>query len=232
MIPARGRPAAPASPPNETMSKRPSTTAVFLTSAAAPDGFPPPEVPEVCFVGRSNVGKSSLLNRLAGKRAVAAVSRTPGRTRLVNFFQVGDRYRLVDLPGYGFARVPDAVRAPWERLVLAYLAGRETLALHLLLVDIRREPLESDRAALDLLLEGEAPVVVVATKADKLKHGARAAQLRLLEAAYRSAGAAAVVPCSAVTFGKRKAKGPTGGARRSGVEAVRRVVEERVAAWR
>ena len=209
------------------MPRGPAPPAVFVTSAAAPAGFPPPEMPEVCFVGRSNVGKSSLLNRLAGRKPLAAVSRTPGRTRLVNFFQVGDRYRLVDLPGYGYARVPDAVRAPWERLVLAYLRERASLVLNLLLVDLRREPLPNDRAALDLLLSTGSPVAVVATKADKLKRGARGAQLRLLREAYGREGTVPVIPCSAAP-----GRGPGAREPGAGVAAVRRLVSERVEAWR
>ena len=209
------------------MPRGPSPPTVFLTSAAAPAGFPPPELPEVCFVGRSNVGKSSLLNRLAGRRAPAAVSKTPGRTRLINFFQVGDRYRLVDLPGYGYARVPDRVRAPWEGLVLAYLRGRESLALNLLLVDLRREPLPSDRAALDLLLETGSPVAVVATKADKLKRGPRTVRLGLLREAYGRGGTIPVIPCSAAP-----GRGPGTKEPGAGVGAVRQLVSERVGAWR
>ena len=209
------------------MPHSPTETTVFVTSAAKKAGFPPPVLPEVAFVGRSNVGKSSLLNRLAGTR-LAQVSRTPGRTRMVNFFQVGGSHRLVDLPGYGFARVPHSVRARWEDLVLAYLNGRASLVLNLLLVDPRRDPMDSDRQALRLLLASGRPAAVVAAKADKLTRSAAAVRLRLLEDAYGKGGAVPVIPCSTLHRKKRKRVPP--GA--SGVAAVRRLIAERVASWR
>ena len=109
------------------MSKLPR--AEFILSAAAPSGFPADGLPEVALAGRSNVGKSSLLNQLAGIKKLAAVSRTPGRTQLINFFRVEERFYLVDLPGYGFARVPVAVRRGWEALVSKYLFERSELRL-------------------------------------------------------------------------------------------------------
>lgn len=209
------------------MPNRPPATAVFLKSATQATGFPPPLLPEVAFVGRSNVGKSSLLNRLAGHR-VAQVSRTPGRTRMVNFFEVGRSHRLVDLPGYGFARVPDAMRAGWEALVLAYLERRDSLVLNLLLVDLRRDPMESDGAALRLLLKSGRPAAVVATKADKLKRSAAAVRMRRLRQAYGHAGTVPVIACSTVVR-KGRRRGRPGV---SGIGEVRRLITERVASWR
>lgn len=208
------------------MPKAPRDRARFVTSAVNKTGFPSPPLPEVAFVGRSNVGKSSLLNRLAGERRLAHVSRTPGRTRMVNFFEVAGRYRLVDLPGYGYARVPEALRAGWEDVVLAYLTGRESLVLNLLLVDARRDPLESDLRALELLGSSRRPVTVVATKMDKLKSAQAAARLRQLALAFGGDGDVPVIPCSTVSGGKRP-RDPG----REGVTRIRQLIAERVGAW-
>ncbi len=198
----------------------------FLGSASSPDGFPPPTLPEVAFVGRSNVGKSSLLNRLAGRRGLAHVSRTPGRTRTLNFFQIGSSHRFVDLPGYGFARVAGDLRATWEGLILAYLTGRDCLALNLLLVDPRRDPLPMDRRAFDLLRGTGRRVAVVAMKMDKLRRSEASRRIRLLEAAY-GGGDAPVIACS-TRDGTRKLVGPA----RSGIGGVRRLIGDEVRAWR
>ena len=133
-----------------------SLSVEFVTSAAKPSDFPNPDLPEVAVVGRSNVGKSSLLNRLTGAKRMAFVSKTPGRTQLINFFRLGGEMMLVDLPGYGFAKVPASVRQHWEKLVTAYLFEREAgLRLALLLVDVRREPMDIDIQVRDLLVQGE-----------------------------------------------------------------------------
>jgi len=128
-------------------------------------------------VGRSNVGKSSVLNALAGTRGLARVSSTPGRTQTVNFFRAGHELYLADLPGYGYARVPEAMRQGWERLAVSYLDGRDPLALCVLLVDARHEPMEGDEMLRDWLEDRRTPYVVAATKADKLARGERARRL-------------------------------------------------------
>ena len=128
-------------------------------------------------MGRSNVGKSSVLNALAGTRGLARVSSTPGRTQTVNFFRVGHELYLADLPGYGYARVPEAMRQGWERLAVSYLDGRDPLALCVLLVDARHEPMEGDEMLRDWLEDRRTPYVVAATKADKLARGERARRL-------------------------------------------------------
>jgi GTP-binding protein len=149
----------------------PTTPVTFAGSAASPEGFPGDGLPEVAFLGRSNVGKSSLLNALAGVRNLARVSSTPGRTRVVNFFRVGSEMYLVDLPGYGYARVPEAVRRGWKHLVGSYLEGRPALALGVFLVDARHEPTEDDETLRTYLDHHGVPYVVAATKADKLGRG-------------------------------------------------------------
>ena len=144
---------------------------VFAGSAGSPAQFPQDGLPEVAFLGRSNVGKSSLLNVLAGARNLARVSSTPGRTRVVNFFRVDDELYLVDLPGYGYAKVPEPMRKSWEGLATSYLLEREPLALCVFLVDARHEPTAADETLKTYLDHYGLPYVVAATKADKLSRG-------------------------------------------------------------
>jgi len=148
----------------------------FVGSASSPEQFPRDGRPEVAFLGRSNVGKSALLNALAGVRGLARVSAEPGRTRLVNFFRVAgaagaaarwDLY-LVDLPGYGYAKAPRAEREGWEALVTSYLVGRPSLALGVFLVDARHPATEGDATLGAFLEHHRVPYVVAAAKADKL----------------------------------------------------------------
>ncbi len=177
-----------------------SLSVEFVTSAAKPSDFPKPDLPEVAVVGRSNVGKSSLLNRLTGAKRMAFVSKTPGRTQLINFFRLGGEMMLVDLPGYGFAKVPVSVRQHWEKLVTAYLFEREAgLLLALLLVDVRREPMDSDIQVRDLLVQGEVAHAVVATKADKLSKSRVRQHRAKLERIYGAEGKVPLITFSAVT---------------------------------
>ncbi len=184
------------------MSKLPR--AEFILSAAAPSDFPADGLPEVALVGRSNVGKSSVLNQLVGIKKLAAVSRTPGRTQLINFFRVEDRFYLVDLPGYGFARVPVAVRRGWEALVSKYLFERSELRLVLLVVDARREPLANDRQVLELLNDSGMSYALIATKSDKLSRAAMARQRARLQSAFAADGEIPFITFSAVTGEGRK----------------------------
>jgi GTP-binding protein len=170
----------------------------FVGSAASPAQFPRDGLPEVAFLGRSNVGKSSLLNALPGASGVARVSATPGRTRLVNFFRVDHSLYLADLPGYGYARVPEAMRRGWERLVTSYLEARPPLRLCLFLVDARHEPGEADWTLRRYLDELALPFALVATKSDKLSRGAALRQHATLRAEL-GAGARAVLLVSATT---------------------------------
>ena len=140
----------------------------FVGSAVRREQFPRDGLPEVAFLGRSNVGKSSLLNALVRSRKLARVSAQPGRTQMVNFFRVDNEMYLADLPGYGYAKVPEAVRAGWEQIVTSYLTDRTPLALCLFLVDSRHEPSKGDETLHEWLAHFELPYVVVATKADKL----------------------------------------------------------------
>lgn len=140
----------------------------FVAAADRPTALPPERLPEIAFVGRSNVGKSSLLNALTGRNALARVSRTPGRTRAINFFSVGDRLMLVDLPGYGYAAVSQAETRRWRQTVGFYLARRSVLRRALLLIDARHGLKDSDRLALDLLADNAVSAMAVLTKADKV----------------------------------------------------------------
>jgi GTP-binding protein len=152
-------------------------SAEFVISAAEPSGFPRPTLPEIAFAGRSNVGKSSLINTLVGVPGLARTSRTPGRTRLLNWFRVtppkGAPMHFVDLPGYGYARVPNEMRASWRPLIEAYLRDRQALRGLVLLVDARRGAEDEERDFLAWLREGGVPARVVVTKADKLPKNKR-----------------------------------------------------------
>jgi GTP-binding protein len=150
--------------------------ASFIKSAASADGFPEDGGAEVAVVGRSNSGKSSAINRIVGHGKLARVSKTPGRTQLINFFDLGSGRRLVDLPGYGFARVPDRVRNEWGGLIEAYFNGRRSLRGLILTADIRRGLRDSDRTMLDWSTSLGLPALVLLTKADKLSRGAAANQ--------------------------------------------------------
>jgi GTP-binding protein len=141
----------------------------FIGGMAAADGWrPESELPEVAFAGRSNVGKSSLLNTLVRRKSFARVSRTPGRTREINFFRVNSHFVLADLPGYGYARISKEKKADWKPLIEGYLRHTPTLAGVVQLLDIRRDPSDDDIQMLDYLAELELPTVVVLTKKDKL----------------------------------------------------------------
>ncbi len=159
------------------------TAARFLGAAAAPGGEPPARLPEVAVAGRSNVGKSSLLNALLGRHGLARTSATPGRTRQVNFFVVNERFVIVDLPGYGFAVGSADERRSWGPLVEGYLRTRQTLRGVVLLVDLRRGMEDEERELLGFFAEVGLPAVVVATKVDKLGRGARGRALAALQAA-------------------------------------------------
>jgi len=152
----------------------------FLKSATLPAQFPPPDRPEVAFAGRSNVGKSSLINRLVNSRKLARTSSRPGRTRSINFFSVGKALYLTDLPGYGYAGVPLKVRQNWKKLVESYLKKRSNLKAVVVIMDIRRELGEGDLDLLNWLKSFQIKSIIVLTKVDKLSRSQVNRQIDLI----------------------------------------------------
>ncbi|WP_457642799.1 ribosome biogenesis GTP-binding protein YihA/YsxC [Persephonella sp.] len=148
-------------------------TVKFLKSAVSPGDYPPPHFPEIAVVGRSNVGKSSLINAIF-KRNIAKVSSSPGKTRLINFFLLNDSIYFVDLPGYGYAKVSKAEKEKWKRMIEKYFQTRDNLSLVIMLVDSRHEPTKLDIMMKQWLESLGIPYVVVATKADKLNQSEKA----------------------------------------------------------
>ena len=169
----------------------------FVAGAATPERLPPAGIAEVAFAGRSNVGKSSLINAITGRNALARTSRTPGRTQQINFFDLGGRLMVVDLPGYGYARASKANIAAWTALVDGYLKGRGALRRTMLLIDARHGPMGSDREVMEMLDAAAVVYQVVLTKADKAKADALETVAR--ETAGTLARRAAAHPEIAVT---------------------------------
>ena len=189
------------------------TSATFVKSATSPEHYPRDGRPEIAFMGRSNVGKSSLMNSLLGVKGLARTSSTPGRTQLINFFLINDAFYFVDLPGYGYARVPRDVKKHWGPMVEKYLATRHGLVLSILITDSRHEPTELDLLMKEWLETRGKPFIIIATKADKLSSN----QLRAsLVRASAIVGSNELVAYSAVTGS---------GAARLWKEITRRVVE-------
>lgn len=174
-------------------------SAEFVSSAVKAANYPTGELPEVALAGRSNVGKSSLLNRLVNRKGLARSSNTPGRTRLLNFFLVNGLFRLVDLPGYGYAKVPVGERESWRKMVEGYLETRENLRGVVLLVDSRHPPTAQDAQMYDWLRHQGVPAAVVATKADKLSRSRLLQSLKVIRATLPLAEGDQLVPFSAET---------------------------------
>lgn len=175
------------------------TSAEFVTSATGLDKCPAGSRPEVALAGRSNVGKSSLLNTLVNRRRLARTSSTPGRTQLINFFSINDMFYLVDLPGYGFAKVPARVKARWGEMIEGYLAKRKQLRGLILLVDVRHKPTADDQQMYHWLKTYNIPTVVVATKADKLSRGRAVQNLAVVRKTLQLPASAPLILFSSVT---------------------------------
>ena len=146
-------------------------SAEFLLSASTTRQFPAATLPEIAFAGRSNVGKSTLINFLLNRKKLVKTSATPGKTQLINFFKINDKFYFVDLPGYGYAKVPESVQRKWQNLVEAYLSERETLRNVVLIIDCRHNPTVQDRQLLKWLEYYQRPSLILASKIDKLKRG-------------------------------------------------------------
>jgi GTP-binding protein len=143
-------------------------SASFITSSAKISQLPPPDLPEYAFIGRSNVGKSSLLNMLAGRKGLAKISGSPGKTQTINHFLINESWYLVDLPGYGYARVSQKMRGEWDRLFTTYVTKRESLVSLFVLIDARHEPMAADLEFMERLALNGVPFVRVFTKTDKV----------------------------------------------------------------
>jgi GTP-binding protein len=155
-----------------------STT--FIKSAVHPAHYPVGDLPEVAFAGRSNVGKSSLINVLVNRKNLVRTSSTPGRTQLINFFEVNNRMMLVDLPGYGFARAPAAVRKQWGPMIETYLSSRTNLRGVILILDVRRTPCDEDKCMLDWLDSFSIPAIPIITKCDKVSRNEKSRQSEMI----------------------------------------------------
>lgn len=168
----------------------------FIKSATQRSQYPKSHLPSVAFVGRSNVGKSSLINCLVGKKNLARTSSTPGRTQVINFFNIDDRWILVDLPGYGFAKVPVSVREKWAGMIEEFLQGSENLKLTVAIVDARHKPSPLDIQMIEWLEHFQVPYQVVATKVDKLSGNQRQKSLKLVRETLKTDD---VIPFSALS---------------------------------
>ena len=174
------------------------TKAEFITSAAKKGQYPQADMPEIAFAGRSNVGKSSLLNLLTGRKNLAKVSATPGKTRLINFFNINDTFRIVDLPGYGYAKVAKGMSEDWGKMMEDYLETRQNLICVIQLVDSRHEPSAQDCQMYDYLRYYGLSGVVVATKADKLSKNELNKNLSIIRRSLELDKDDIVIPASAL----------------------------------
>ena len=190
----------------------------FLTSAVRKDQYPPEGVPEIAFAGRSNVGKSSLINLLMNRKKLAKVSQNPGKTRTINFFLVNEDFRIVDLPGYGFAKVSKAEAEKWGPMMEEYLSGRPDLLKVVQLVDIRHAPSAQDRQMYEYLQYYGLDGLVVATKADKVSRSEQAKNLAVIRRDLNLKKTDRVIPVSALN--------------KTGTEEVLSAVEDILSEWK
>lgn len=152
--------------------------AEYIVSAVKPDQYPDAAKPDLAVSGRSNVGKSSLINKFLNRRNLARVARTPGKTQTINFFNINDEWYLVDLPGYGYAKVSHQMKVQWGKMMETYFRVRHNLKGVIQLIDIRHPPTEDDRTMVNMLRQTGIPVLLVATKADKISRGQRQKYLK------------------------------------------------------
>jgi GTP-binding protein len=169
--------------------------AAFEFAAGRVEQLPPDDLPEIVFSGRSNVGKSSLINKLVNRKALARVSATPGKTGTINFYRLAD-CRLVDLPGYGYAKVSQTEKLRWANLVEGYFSAGRRIGLVVQIVDMRHKPTADDLHMIDFLSAGEFPFVVVMTKSDKLNKGERTAQIQQYDCLFQNREQVRLLPFS------------------------------------
>jgi GTP-binding protein len=179
-------------------------TAEFIKSAVKPAHYPDENLPEIAFAGRSNVGKSSLINTLVNRKRLVKTSGTPGRTQLINFFRFNQHFVFVDLPGYGYAKVPKAIRSSWGPMIETYLSTREELAAMVLIMDLRRTPDEREHTFLSWCRHHQIPTVPVLTKSDKLTKSKRNKQLSMVSGVLGMAEADIIVFSAKSRQGKDK----------------------------
>ena len=189
--------------------------AQYVRSAMEPKDFPRDRKPEIAFAGRSNVGKSSLLNAMLGRSGLAKTSKTPGKTRTVNFFSINNRFYFVDLPGYGFAKVPRSLKQTWGTRITSYLVNREPLLMVAHLIDSRHPPTRNDHELLALLEETQTPTLIIATKFDKLKQSQRKTSIDTIRQELHLDEDSLVIPFSSET--------------REGVKEVWQIIEDALA---
>lgn len=173
-------------------------TSEFVISAVAPSQYPKDMLPEIAFVGRSNVGKSSALNTILGRKKLAKVSSTPGKTRTINFFIVNNEFYLVDLPGYGYAKVSKSEKASWGKVMETYLNNRPNLQEVLLLVDIRHEPTNDDIMMYDWIKHFGFGSIVIATKSDKITKGRMPKHLKMIREKLKMPKEDKIIPISSL----------------------------------
>jgi GTP-binding protein len=174
-------------------------TVYFMKSAVKPEQYPQHLLPEIAFIGRSNVGKSSLLNTLVNKKNLARISNTPGRTQLINFFNIDEKLCFVDLPGYGFAKVPEHLKKQWKPMIESYLLQSQKLKSVVLILDVRHQPTKHDIMMRDWLQAYNVPMILVATKIDKIPKSKRQKQIKLIKETLKTVSPEQIFPFSALT---------------------------------
>jgi GTP-binding protein len=172
-------------------------TAVYQQGAVKPDQYPTDSLPEIALAGRSNVGKSSLINVLVNRKKLARTSGQPGKTQILNFFLINDAFYLVDLPGYGFARVPKSVKMQWGKMIDQYLVNRGNLVGVIQLLDIRHPPSKEDIQMFEWLKTYQKQIIIVCTKADKISKGRWPSHLKVIKQDLNLRPGDIVIPCSA-----------------------------------
>ena len=179
-------------------------SAVLETVCGVTSSLPENELPEIAFAGKSNVGKSSLINALMNRKSYARTSQQPGKTQTINFYRINDDLYFVDLPGYGYARANEQVKAQWGKMVENYLGKSKQLKKVFLLVDIRHAPSGNDRMMYDWIVESGREPIVIATKSDKIKRSQLQSQVKLIRSTLKTAEGTRVIPFSAQTKGGRE----------------------------